>query len=51
MAKRVLIIGGYGNFGSLIAQRLARESALDVIVRSSFAPGWNSRSCNSASGV
>lgn len=30
--KRVLIIGGYGNFGSFIATRLAREPDLKVIV-------------------
>lgn len=30
--KRVLIIGGYGNFGSFIARRLAREPEIKVIV-------------------
>lgn len=32
MTKRVLVIGGYGNFGGLIAKRLAREPALTLIV-------------------
>ncbi len=30
--KRILIIGGYGNFGSFIAQRLAREADLKIII-------------------
>lgn len=29
---RVLIIGGYGAFGSLIAERLAREAELDLVI-------------------
>jgi hypothetical protein len=32
MAKRVLLLGGYGNFGTFIARRLCREPALTVIV-------------------
>jgi saccharopine dehydrogenase-like NADP-dependent oxidoreductase len=32
MMARVLIIGGYGNFGSIIARRLAREPDITVIV-------------------
>ena len=32
MTMRVLLIGGYGNFGTLIAQRLAEEPDLTVIV-------------------
>lgn len=32
MTRRVLIIGGYGNFGSFIARRLARDSSLTVII-------------------
>lgn len=32
MKKRVLIIGGYGNFGRFIAERLARESDIAVII-------------------
>src|SRR5262245_47893147 len=32
MIKRVLIIGGYGNFGSFIARRLARETDLQLII-------------------
>ena len=32
MAKRVLIIGGYGNFGSYIARRLAKEADLQIII-------------------
>ncbi|HEY1710544.1 MAG TPA: saccharopine dehydrogenase NADP-binding domain-containing protein [Rhizomicrobium sp.] len=32
MTKRVLIVGGYGNFGMRIATRLAREPRLTVIV-------------------
>ncbi|MBI2234463.1 MAG: saccharopine dehydrogenase NADP-binding domain-containing protein [Micavibrio aeruginosavorus] len=32
MVKRVLIIGGYGNFGSFICKKLARESDLQLIV-------------------
>lgn len=30
--KRVLIIGGYGNFGSFISKRLAREENIQVII-------------------
>jgi len=30
--KRILIIGGYGNFGSLIARRLAREKDITLII-------------------
>lgn len=32
MIQRVLIIGGYGNFGSFISQTLAKETYLQVIV-------------------
>jgi len=32
MPKRVLILGGYGNFGGLIARRLAPETDLQLIV-------------------
>lgn len=32
MIKRVLIIGGYGNFGSVISKTLAKEPYLQVIV-------------------
>lgn len=32
MSKRILIIGGYGNFGRFIARRLARESDLQLII-------------------
>jgi len=32
MTKRVLIIGGYGNFGSYISRTLAKEDDLQVIV-------------------
>ncbi len=32
MTKRVLIIGGYGNFGSFISRALARESNIQVII-------------------
>jgi NAD(P)-dependent dehydrogenase (short-subunit alcohol dehydrogenase family) len=32
MTKRVLLLGGYGNFGTFIARRLSRESGLVVIV-------------------
>jgi hypothetical protein len=32
MTKRVLLLGGYGNFGRFIARRLARERDLTVIV-------------------
>ena len=32
MTKRVLIIGGYGNFGSFIAKHLARESNIQLII-------------------
>jgi saccharopine dehydrogenase-like NADP-dependent oxidoreductase len=32
MAKRVLLLGGYGNFGTFIARRLCREPALIVIL-------------------
>lgn len=32
MTTRVLIIGGYGAFGSLIAERLSREADLDLLI-------------------
>ena len=32
MAKRVLIIGGYGNFGSFITKKLAQESNIQVVI-------------------
>lgn len=32
MNKTILVIGGYGNFGSFIAKTLAREKDLDVVV-------------------
>jgi NAD(P)-dependent dehydrogenase (short-subunit alcohol dehydrogenase family) len=32
MTKRVLLLGGYGNFGTFIARRLSREPDLAVIV-------------------
>ena len=32
MVKRVLIIGGYGNFGSFIARRLSQERGVRVVV-------------------
>jgi NAD(P)-dependent dehydrogenase (short-subunit alcohol dehydrogenase family) len=32
MVKRVLIIGGYGNFGSYIAGKLAREQAIKLLI-------------------
>src|SRR5215470_5671269 len=32
MTKRVLLLGGYGNFGAFIARRLSREPGLTVIV-------------------
>lgn len=32
MTKRVLIIGGYGNFGSYIARRLSEDSRIQIIV-------------------
>lgn len=32
MTKRVLIIGGYGNFGSFIARRLARDDNVQLII-------------------
>ncbi len=32
MTKRVLLLGGYGNFGTFIARRLSRESGFTVIV-------------------
>jgi hypothetical protein len=32
VTQRILLIGGYGNFGKFIAKRLARESALTVII-------------------
>ncbi len=32
MTKRILIIGGYGNFGSFITKRLAQEDNLQVII-------------------
>ena len=32
MPKRVLIIGGYGNFGGTIARALARESDIQLLI-------------------
>lgn len=32
MTGRVLVIGGYGNFGGFIARRLARDPTLEVVV-------------------
>jgi hypothetical protein len=32
MSKRVLIIGGYGNFGSFIARRLSREPDITIVI-------------------
>ncbi len=32
MKKRILIIGGYGNFGSYITRTLARESFIQIII-------------------
>jgi saccharopine dehydrogenase-like NADP-dependent oxidoreductase len=32
MIKRILIIGGYGNFGSFIAKHLAREENIQLII-------------------
>ncbi|MEJ2744030.1 MAG: saccharopine dehydrogenase NADP-binding domain-containing protein, partial [Gammaproteobacteria bacterium] len=32
MTKRILIIGGYGNFGSYISKTLARENNITVII-------------------
>jgi NAD(P)-dependent dehydrogenase (short-subunit alcohol dehydrogenase family) len=32
MVKRVLIIGGYGNFGRFIAKRLAKETNIQLII-------------------
>ena len=32
MSTRVLLIGGYGNFGGLIARRLSREPGITVII-------------------
>lgn len=32
MAKRVLLVGGYGNFGKFIAQRLACEPTIRLII-------------------
>lgn len=32
MVKRVLIIGGYGNFGSFIAKRLSKENNIQLII-------------------
>lgn len=32
MTKRILIIGGYGNFGSFITKRLAREDDIHLII-------------------
>jgi len=32
MKKRILIIGGYGNFGSYITRTLARESLIQIII-------------------
>jgi len=32
MSTRVLVLGGYGNFGGLIARRLSREPGITVII-------------------
>lgn len=32
MSGRVLIIGGYGNFGSFIARRLSRDPGLEIVI-------------------
>ena len=32
MVKRVLIIGGYGNFGSYIAKSLAHDDAIQLFI-------------------
>lgn len=32
MSKRILIIGGYGNFGSFISKRLAQDANLQIII-------------------
>ena len=32
MSKRILVIGGYGNFGQFIARRLAREADVQVLI-------------------
>jgi hypothetical protein len=32
MAKRVLLVGGYGNFGRFIAKRLAHETSVTLII-------------------
>src|SRR6516165_1920543 len=32
MSTRVLIVGGYGNFGSLIARRLSREPGISLTI-------------------
>ncbi len=32
MVKRVLVIGGYGNFGSYIARSLAKDSAIQLLI-------------------
>jgi len=32
MTKRVLLVGGYGNFGTFVARRLSREAELTLIV-------------------
>jgi len=38
MGKRVLVLGGYGNFGTFITRRLSRERDLTVIVAGRSAP-------------
>jgi short subunit dehydrogenase-like uncharacterized protein len=32
MSTRVLVIGGYGNFGGLIARRISREPGIDLVI-------------------
>lgn len=32
MSKRILVIGGYGNFGQLISRRLAREADVQILI-------------------
>lgn len=32
MSKRILVIGGYGNFGQFISRRLAREADIQVLI-------------------
>jgi len=32
MAKRILVLGGYGNFGSYICNSLSRESDLQIVI-------------------